>query len=358
MTLINSLVINCSSLCAGPSAPASKKYSGRKQQWGGWRSGTQTQESVPQPGSPRGAQTQGSFPAPARPLPRRQSPPPGAPPPGSLHLQPVVRKAFPAEPAPPDHKSQGQPCPAAPSRSPQPTSGRLPPHPAGPPQLRADGGCQPGRCRSAARPARPPAGAALTLNDILHMSAAAPPGPARFRPGRLHGPASLALPPPSAEGRPPRRRALPPPQTGPGRVREEGDGKGRRRGGRRDGGGRGGGGGGEGRGTPSDDPLPSPYPPIPTPPAPPYLPHKHFQLRSLCAHTTHTSEVHARTAAHSQPHITLHTSRLTLSLQTEHPTLCTLSSLHTHTTLATCSTLAGNPALLLTYLIHDKAGLS
>lgn len=232
---------------------------------------------------------------------------PGAPPPGSPHLQPVVRKAFPAEPAPPDHKSQGQPCPAAPSRSPQPPSGRLPPHPAGPPRLRADGGCQPRRCRSAARPARPPAGAALTLNDILHMSAAAPPGPARFRPGRLHCPASLPLPPPSAEGRPPRRRALPPPQTGPGRVREEGDGRGRRRErrGRRRGRRRG------GKGHPLRRPSPIPLPSHPHPtrtpePAAQTLP----TPLALCTHYAHKrgSCTHrcTLTTSHHSAHIQTH----------------------------------------------------
>ena len=95
MTLINSLVINCSSLCAGPSAPASKKYSGRKQQWGGWRSGTRMQESVPQPG-PREERR-----------PRAPSPPPPARYPGDSPRRPAHRtcsqkcaEPFPQSPRP------------------------------------------------------------------------------------------------------------------------------------------------------------------------------------------------------------------------------------------------------------------
>lgn len=116
----------------------------------------------------------------------------------------------------------------------------------------------------------------------------------------------------------------------------------------------------EGReGAPPQTTLSHP-PTLPSPPhpAPPYLPHKHFQLRSLCAHTTHTSRfMHAPLHTHNLTSLCTHPDSLSHSkLNTQ---LCAHSQpLHTYTTLATCSTLAGNPALLLTYLIHDKAGLS
>lgn len=278
------------------------------------------------------------------------------PPPGSLHLQPVVRKAFPAEPAPPDHKSEGQPCPAAPSGPRRPPRGGST-HPAGPPQLRADEGCQPGR--TGRPPASAPSGrlAALTLNDILHMSAAAA-GPRASGLDACTAHTSLALPPPSAEGRPPRRRALHrrrPGRAGCGRRgwegKEEGWEEGRR--------------GGEGaeegerEGAPPQTTLS--YPPtLPSPPHPhPHACHTSTSNSARTVHTLHTQTrfMHAPLHTHNLTS-SAHPDSLTLSLQTEHPTLCTLSSLHTHTTLATCSTLAGNPALLLTYPIHDKAGLA
>lgn len=188
---------------------------------------------MPQPWSLRGAAAEerrprASSPPPARLLPRRQSSPP---------LRPAAGLTAPA--ARSTESLSGK------NRTPRPQitgaiqARSLPPVPRQPrrggghPSLRARGGSGrtvgAGPAATGLPPARRslPEYAALTLNDILHMSAAAPPGPVRFRPGRPAQP-SPAHPPPSAERRPSRRRALSPPQTGPGRGGEK---RGRGRGG-------------------------------------------------------------------------------------------------------------------------------
>ena len=323
MTLINSLVINCSSLCAGPSAPASKKYSGRKQQWGGWRSGTRMQESVPQPG-PREERR-----------PRAPSPPPPARYPGDSPRRPAHRTCSQkcAEPFP------QSPRPQVPGRSLPVPAGHLgaAPTPSCGPAAAPGGRRVPAGGLQVCRPPSAPSGrrGAHLERHLAHVRGrpagpralpawtparpCLPPSPAAFR----RGAASAAPRAPAAADR------AGPGAGGGGGERKEGGGRREKEGGRRRG----------GKGHPPDDPPPSPYPPIPTPPAPPYLPHKHSQLRLHCAHTTHTHahthththEVHARTAAHSQPHITLHTSRLTLShSKLNTPPVHTLQPPHTH----------------------------
>lgn len=186
---------------------------------------------MPQPWSLRGAAAQerrprASSPPPARLLPRRQCSPP---------LRPAAGLTAPAarstESLSGKHRTpRPQTTGAIQARSLPPVP-RQPRRSGGHPSLRARGGSGrtvgAGPAAAGLPPARRslPEPAALTLNDILHMSAAAPPGPVRFRPGRPAQP-SPAHPPPSAEGRPSRRRALSPQQTGPGRGERRGGGGG------------------------------------------------------------------------------------------------------------------------------------